>query len=81
MLKKESNNVTNIQQKADIAKKIITQKKLLGRHIDIATRLLQEIKTISFYKNISMTQRCLMGTGEKEILEYYENLIPFGLPF
>lgn len=27
-----------------------------------------------------MMQRCIMGNGDKEILEYGENMIPFGLP-
>jgi len=38
------------------------------------------MKTISFFKEVSMMQRCIMGEGEREIPDYYENLICFGLP-
>jgi hypothetical protein len=71
----------NIEKKFKATEQVISQKKLLSNHITICGKLLEEMKTISFYKEVSTMQRCLMGDGGKEIPEYYENLVPFGIPF
>jgi hypothetical protein len=38
------------------------------------------MKTIGFHKELMLMQQCILGTGDKDIPEYYSNLIPFGLP-
>lgn len=52
----------------------------MKNHINISSALAESMKTISFHKELMMMQRCIMGSSDKEVLEYYENLIPFGLP-
>jgi hypothetical protein len=82
-LRKEAEGIKDskrLQEKAQATEKVMTEKALLNTHVTICSNLLLEMKTISFYKEVSMMQRCIIGDAGKEIPEYYENLIPFGLP-
>lgn len=76
----EAKNMKDVNEKKKQTIRISNEKDFLTKHIDITYALSESMKTIGFHKELMLTQQCLLGNGEKEIPEYYSNLIPFGLP-
>jgi hypothetical protein len=76
----EAKVLKDVTKKKDATKRITVEKEYLKNHINISSALAESMKTISFHKDLMMMQRCIMGSSDKEILEYAENMIPFGLP-
>lgn len=82
-LRKETENIKDskrLQEKSQNTERYLSEKNLINTHVNLCSALMDEMKTIGFYKEVSMVQRCIMGEGEKEIPEYYENLVCFGQP-
>ena len=47
--------------------------------LGLNSALMEEMKTIGFHKELLLQQRCLMEK-QKEVIEYFENMIPFEVP-
>lgn len=76
----ETKNMKDLNLKNEGTKRLTTEKELLKKHINITYAISESMKTIGFHKELMMMQKCLLGAGDKEIPEYYSNLIPFGVP-
>lgn len=76
----EAKNMKDVNEKKKLTIRLTNEKDFLTKHINIAHAISESMKNIGFHKELMLTQQCLLGNGDKEIPEYYSNLIPFGVP-
>ena len=76
----EIKSTTDVTKKKEGTKRLTVEKDLLKKHINITYAISESMKTIGFHKELMLMQQCLLGASNKEIPEYYSNLVPFGVP-
>lgn len=70
----------DVNEKKKLTMRLAVEKDYLTKHINISYAIAESMKNIGFHKELMLMQQCLVGNGEKDIPEYYSNLIPFGVP-
>lgn len=83
----EAGRMRDINEKSAAIKKINIEKELLKNRIfhiipdlQLVTILQEDIKSIRFNKELILQQNTLVSEKESELVEYYENCIPFEWP-
>lgn len=76
----EAGRMRDINEKSAAIKKINIEKELLKNHLQLVTILQEDIKSIRFNKELILQQNTLVSEKESELVEYYENCIPFEWP-